>query len=334
MSNAHLYVMSHTVSGVTGSVLRIQGLKSYISADSYAASFENLGTIVHEGTTELEVLAELHNRGIYEIRGSGWIKLGSNRPNTPLRNYGLLIKSSGSGTARIYDNGIVDNQGTIEAASGTLSLQSKDMRCLQIDTPAEHQPWTLLGGTWKATDAVLEFHDSADDKDSVRIGTGRLRTVGPDAAVILSGTGSIPKLSGGNGLRDINGTFGVHNRNQFVADGMLNMGSASTLQFGLNAPDWDRSFPAASSNAMITAAGNVILPAGSRIMIDDSGGIDQGEYVLIRCTSGSISVGDIKGLLEQVPERFELKVSKLELRDSDRAMVLVLRLPGTIITIL
>ena len=107
--------------------------------------------------------------GVYEFQGAAVIQHAAvHGPGSAMHNFGTILKSTGSGTARI-DTESFDNVGTVEVDAGTLRLQ-------RIVTQA--QGTTLSGGTWKVGDgATLEF-------------TNFPRFTTSAASVVLDGPGS------------------------------------------------------------------------------------------------------------------------------------------------
>lgn len=186
--------------------------------------FNNYGTIEHQGTGQFKLGAgggTLNNYGTYDLQSNAGI-YASGRDETT-HNYGTLKKTGGSSSDVTT---MFDNQGTVEASSGTLYL----------NTTAHVTANTLSGGKWVAnTDATLKIATS--DLYSDKIETN-------DADVVLSGTGSkfvLTSDSGNvvssidNGLKNNQGTLTIKEgrdfttAGDFINSGTLNIGSSSTF---------------------------------------------------------------------------------------------------------
>ncbi len=99
---------------------------SGVGGVSLGGAFNNAGTLQINGTATMTIPGSAHfeneTGGIYNFEGDGGVAPGGGSGNTPyFQNFGLLRKSSGSGTSTI--NSLFNNQqGTIEVDAGTLSL--------------------------------------------------------------------------------------------------------------------------------------------------------------------------------------------------------------------
>ena len=131
----------------------------------------------------------------FDFEGNGGIT-NSNTPGT-FSNEGTLAKTGGTGTSAISSVGF-SNPGTVEAASGTLTLNS---------TPPQFSGSTLTGGAWDVlAGATLSVPGAA------AITTN-------DGNVSLSGAGSV--FAPINSLSVNNGSFGVLAGRTFTTAGSL-----------------------------------------------------------------------------------------------------------------
>ncbi len=131
----------------------------------------------------------------FDFEGNGGIT-NSNTPGT-FSNEGALAKTGGTGTSAISSVGF-SNPGTVEAASGTLTLNS---------TPPQFSGSTLTGGAWDVlAGATLSVPGAA------AITTN-------DGNVSLSGAGSV--FAPINSLSVNNGSFGVLAGRTFTTAGSL-----------------------------------------------------------------------------------------------------------------
>ncbi len=127
----------------------------------------NTGVFRHTGSGNflINVIGSFHNQGLYELtsdadfRISG-VQTGSNPVG--IINTGVFRKSGGSGTSALIDPDSVaiarfDNQGTVEVASGTLSLGER-INQLTREGSGTNARNVLTGGIWKiGGSGVLEL---------------------------------------------------------------------------------------------------------------------------------------------------------------------------------
>lgn len=186
--------------------------------------YNNYGTIEHQGTGHFQLGSgggTLNNYGTYDLQTDAGIIASGYGETT--NNYGLLKKTAGTYSEVTT---IFNNQGTVEADSGTLYLNT-----------APHVTGnTLSGGKWVANSgATLKI--ATPDAYSNKIETNT-------AEVVLSGAGSRFGLTTGTGevvtdidhsLKNNQGSFTIKNgRNfttpgDFVNSGTLTIGNGSTF---------------------------------------------------------------------------------------------------------
>jgi hypothetical protein len=122
---------------------------------------------------------------------------------TSFTNLGTLSKTAGAGTTTFTPT--FSSTGTVNANSGTLSF----------NTVTQHVGSSLTAGTWNVNNATLVFATGAD-----------ISTVGPSAAVRLSGAGSV--FTRVNPIATNQGSFTVTNGRNFATVGALANSGALT----------------------------------------------------------------------------------------------------------
>ncbi|HEV3312010.1 MAG TPA: CARDB domain-containing protein, partial [Chloroflexota bacterium] len=189
-------------------------------------TLDNFGTIIQTGQGRLG----LHSDGVaattLEIEaGASYLiesDTGIYNPfggQTTLDNAGVIRKTSGSGVSTLEIAATINNTGTIEADSGTLSFAAASFNQLTGNT--------LTGGTWNALDgATLEFP----------VGTGITTNA---ANVSLGGAGAtiaaIAGLSSNSGSLSVTGGADFNTTGDFSNGGGLIVGAGSTVTVAGNA---------------------------------------------------------------------------------------------------
>ena len=180
---------------------------------------DNFGTIIQaggnlglhsDGTTATTV--ENEAGAFYLLDGDADFDNPHGGP-TALTNAGTIRKTGGTGVSTLLINGLIDNTGTIEADSGTLSLDSNTIT--QVSGSA------LTGGTWNALNgATLEFP------------AGTAITTN-DGNVTLNRSGStivgIAGLAANGGTFTVTGGANFTTAGDFTNSGSLTVGAGSTL---------------------------------------------------------------------------------------------------------
>jgi RHS repeat-associated protein len=154
-----LQVVGNGAYGLAIGNLTNLGTMNLVSGDMLLnndGTFYNYGSFVQNGGA-----FDLHSDNVspttfvnepgatYLIEGNGGIGNASGG-QTALDNYGLIRKTSGTGTSTLDINGPLTNTGTIEVDSGTMNLQ--------VNSLAQLPSTTLTGGTWNALNgATLQF---------------------------------------------------------------------------------------------------------------------------------------------------------------------------------
>jgi len=183
-------------------------------------TLDNYGTIVQTGTGNLGLHSDnqfpttLKNEAgaVYDIQADS----GVDNPvggQTAIINDGAIEKTAGSGTSTILVNGALDNSGTIEADSGTLSLAAT--------TIAQLAGNTLTAGAWNARNgSTLDFPSGTN----ITTNQANLTVDGKGAGI--SGIGNLASNSGALSLT--NGAS-LTTAGDFSNSGNLVVGVGSTL---------------------------------------------------------------------------------------------------------
>ena len=172
--------------------------------------FDNFGTIIQTGTGNLQLGTDgtfpttlINEAGAsYLLEGDGGLSeisdSGSAPGQTSLSNAGLIQKTAGTGTSGLDVLGSITNTGTIEADSGTISLDAT-LGITQLSGDA------LVAGTWSALDgASLQFP----------------RSITSNAAnITLSGSGAY--ITGISGLNSNSGSFTLDDGAELLHDRQL-----------------------------------------------------------------------------------------------------------------
>ena len=231
--------------GSGGLTLNFAGSMFQWTGGAFAAALgdvTNLGTINLAGSSDKGFFQDgtLYNSGTIIQTGSGNLDLHSDNvsPTTlvneagasyliesdsgidnlfggqvAVENAGTIRKTAGTGTSNFTVLGSITNTGTIEADSGTISLDPT----LGIGQLSGN---TLTAGTWSAPDgASLQFPTSTTHRNA--------------ANLILSGSGAT--ITGISGLSSNSGSFTLTNganfttTGNFTNSGSLTVGAGSTL---------------------------------------------------------------------------------------------------------
>ena len=193
----------------------------------WGMTLNNYGVMLHTGKGTLSLGAnacQYVNYGTHNFTSNGNITtVGHGGERTT--NHGLIVKSGGAGVSFI--NGETINLGTIEAQTGTLTINNS----LDYESYATH---TLLGGKW-----VVQ-----DNASIIISGRGVLKTIAPDAHVVLNGananlyttqTSTHTPLEAN--LQTIAGTLELHGDRTFsqpvTNTGSLVIGDNTTLTMSL-----------------------------------------------------------------------------------------------------
>jgi YD repeat-containing protein len=174
----------------------------------------NAGTMIQTGSGNFELHSDNVSPTTFNNQAGGQYLMESdagitNYANTnAIVNAGAIRKTAGTGTSPIQITGVLNNTGTIEADSGTLSLSPTSI------TQASGS--TLSGGTWNAlSGATLKFPTGT----SITSNTARLG---------LSGSGA--SITGISGLAANSGSFTVGVGAAFTTAG--NFSNTGTLTVG------------------------------------------------------------------------------------------------------
>jgi uncharacterized repeat protein (TIGR01451 family) len=171
------------------------------------AGITNQGTWIHSGTGDLVLNANTYfgNYGLYELQTDADLVVPTDGSGGPMRfvNTGTFRKTGGSGTSQMRNSGgpnsfQLSNTGTIDVASGTLSIEN---------SPLQVSGTTLTAGTWIVrTQSTLAFPANGN------FTTNR-------ANVVLDGTGST--LANINALSNNSGRFELQGGRDFTTTGHL-----------------------------------------------------------------------------------------------------------------
>jgi fibronectin-binding autotransporter adhesin len=194
----------------------------------------NAGKMNHEGTGNLNIPfgSSFINAagGTYELRGDGTITVQGGSGGAPtFTNLGQVKKSSGTGTATLEVT--LNNAGSVEVASGTLSVSLAN----QVSGS------TLTGGTWIAR-----------ANSNLNIAAGSTITTN-QGIVILDGAGSI--FSKIDTIADNQGTFQILAGRSFTTQGDL-------ANSGLLLVDGGGTF---TINGILTGLGITEVSSGSNL---------------------------------------------------------------------
>jgi RHS repeat-associated protein len=203
----------------TGTINLSGGNQTQIYADG---TLDNFGTIIQTGTGDFGLHSDNVTPTTLRIEAGGSYMMESdaginNLYNTNvIDNAGTIKKTGGTGTSTIGVNGPLNNTGTIEADSGTLSLAPTSF--------GQVTGTTLTGGTWSALNgASLQF------PNNTTIATN-------EANITLSGKGaaitSLAGLSSNSGSLSLASGAGLTTTGDLSNSGTLTVGAASTLEVG------------------------------------------------------------------------------------------------------
>ena len=229
---------------------------------------DNYGTIIQTGSGNLQLGTDgmypstlMNEAGAYYLlEGDGGLTeisdSGSAPGQTSLDNAGIIRKTAGTGTSNFTVLGSITNTGTIEADSGTISLDPT----LGISQLSGN---SLTAGTWSAQSGATLALPSGT---SVNTNAGNLSLGGSGAAItgiagLSSDSGSLT-LSGGanfttNGNFANSGSLTVGAGSSFTVNGNYTQGSAASLTFGLGGAFAGSDFGQLNVSGSATLAGAV-----------------------------------------------------------------------------
>ncbi|MBI2570077.1 MAG: hypothetical protein HYV63_23995 [Candidatus Schekmanbacteria bacterium] len=300
-----------TISGAATSsaALTIEGLLTISTASWVYLDTRMLKamTVAHTGSGDLylknDAVFELQVAGTYDLQTDAGILYGS--PGGRFANYGTFTKSGGSVSSQITN--AFDNDGTVNAGSGTLSFESGGTHSGVFSTVAS-AAIELAGGVH--TLSAVSFTGAG----SVRVSAGEV-TVGGSSKTTVASTTSFEVTGGGTlgGAQqmEVNGPFGF-SYGTLNGAGTLTLAGASAFTSG-NAKTVDGK--PIVNNSLLTWSGTgwLVLKNGASITnltsgvidiqtdetIDDSfpGGGTIANYGLIRKSAG-LSVAYIESPLD------------------------------------
>jgi uncharacterized repeat protein (TIGR01451 family) len=186
--------------------------------------FDNFGTIIQTGSgdfswardTTFPTTFKNEAGAYYLLEGDGGLIEGAisatgSAPGPALINAGTIRKTAGARTSDLSVQGSISNTGTIEADSGTISLNAQQ-------GISELSGNSLIAGTWSAVNgAALKFPRGTNITNSA-------------ANLILSGSGAT--ITGISGLNASNGSFSLSNGATFTTAGSFSNGGSLTLGAG------------------------------------------------------------------------------------------------------
>ena len=187
----------------------------------------NKGTIVDQGAGLSNAGATLINQGLYDLQGDGGIGYNSSSAGGGnLTNTGTIRKSAGIGVSPL-DNNQFDNQGVVEALTGTLRIPRN---LVQLTGN------TLTGGTYRVADgATLDIPQVASittNKAVIEL-TGP-RSAFPQTANLSANSGTFQLLDGRTFVTSGNfsnsGTLTTGVGSTLVVTGDLTLDNAGTLK--------------------------------------------------------------------------------------------------------
>ena len=188
--------------------------------------FNNAGTYIHTTTNRFDFRssATIRNTGTMEYAATGntgtSIFLTMRTGGSAFINEGHLIKSEGTGTARVENaSGTFSNTGILEVRSGRFFVDNTPLVQRDVNT--------LTDGTWIAAgNGIVDLRAGSD---------GWLQTIGGSARVVMEGNGVVQ--TGGTNLADslttVVGTLALWEGKNFTVNG--NLDTPGTLEFGLGA---------------------------------------------------------------------------------------------------
>ena len=229
-----------TLSGSTiNSTFTNQGSFTAVTSAATALDYNvlttvNSGTIADTGTGLLQLGgATINNQavGVIDVQSDGNIAGGG----TTLNNAGTVRKSGGTGTSTVGTGTMfLNNTGTVEAQSGTLSIAPSQVTQLSGTT--------LTGGTWAAQDgAKLVFPSEA----ALNTNQGNIVLDGAGATIaalepLATNSGSLALSNGATftttGNLSNSGTLAIGTGSTLTVDGALTQTSSGTLSVQLGAP--------------------------------------------------------------------------------------------------
>jgi RHS repeat-associated protein len=167
---------------------------------------------LHSTNNQFPTTLEIEPGASYLIESDSGVD-NVNGGTTAIINQGTIRKTAGSGTSTILVNGALDNSGTIEADSGTLSLAAT--------TIAQLAGNTLTAGAWNARNgSTLDFPSGTN----ITTNQANLTVDGKGAGI--SGIGNLASNSGALSLT--NGAS-LTTAGDFSNSGNLVVGAGSTL---------------------------------------------------------------------------------------------------------
>ncbi len=219
------------------------------------STLDNSGTIEETGTGNLLVT----NGTINNLQGATYAFAGDNgvQPffgGSTFNNSGTVVKTAGTGTSTL--GGTVNNLGTVEADSGTLSLNGS---LTQLSGN------TLSGGTWNAV-----VSGSLNLNANVTTDQASVALNGPGASI--PSLANLDTIASGGSLTVTNGaTFATRAGGNLTNDGSLTVGPAGTL----------------------TVRGNYSQDAGAGLTAEIGGTPASGQFGLLNVTGNAALAGTV-----------------------------------------
>ncbi len=187
-------------------------------------TLDDYGSIVQTGAGDLALHSDNVSPTVLNIEPGGSYLLGADSGvsndfggETQINNAGLIEKTAGTGTSTILVNGALNNTGTIEAESGTISL---------VATLAQVSSGTLTGGTSGASgDSTLDLPSGTSITSN-------------QASISLAGAGAsitgISGLAANSGSLSLSGGADVSTTGNLSNTGSLTIVAGSTLSVAGN----------------------------------------------------------------------------------------------------
>ena len=187
-------------------------------------TLDDYGSIVQTGAGNLALHSDNVEPTVLNIEPEGSYLLGADSGvsndfggETQINNAGLIEKTAGTGTSTILVNGTLNNTGTIEAESGTISL---------VATVAQVSSGTLTGGTWGASGgSTLDLPSGT----SITSNQASINLAGAGASI----TG-ISGLAANSGSLSLSGGADFSTTGNLSNTGSLTIGAGSTLSVAGN----------------------------------------------------------------------------------------------------
>ena len=259
------------ISGSDGGTLTNEGVINLAGSSgktlSNDATLDNFGTIYQSGSGNLSLHGDDQAPSVLKIEAgaSYLIESDSGVDNyyggeTEIDNAGTIEKTAGTGTSTILVNGTLNNIGTIESDSGTLSLSA---------TIAQLSQGTLTSGTWNALDgATLAFPNGTD----ITANQATICLDGAGAAIVglngpASNSGSLSITSGADlsttGDLSNSGSATVGAGSTLTVSGTYTQASSGSLTIGLGGVSAGNNYGELAITGSAALAGSISATAAS-----------------------------------------------------------------------